>query len=163
MLSTDARRDRRAARARRVRFLALALSAQWWATACTTFAPARPTEVVPGARVRVQLTEQGMRTLGPTLGGEVRAVEGAWLGARGDSALLRVERLHTTTGLTLPWSGGAVTIAPDALRGLERSRVSRSRTALIVAGAVALGAALVRAVRAGGRAAGGGDGGPTPI
>lgn len=135
---------------------------------CTRYAPiAVPgaLDALPaGAPVRVSLTPAGAAAVAPTVGSAVVGLEGSWLAAPGDSVRLHVSRLLTSAGVPVAWTGGAVSVARADVRAVERRAVSRGRTALLVGGAVALGAAVVQIVRhAGGANGGGGGGGQTPF
>ncbi len=153
----------RRARARRALAAGGALAAVA-AAGCARYAPAAPAALRAGARVRVALTEQGTAALARTpVGPGVVGLEGAWAGARGDTARVRVERLLTGAGVEVAWGGAAadaeVALAPADVRGLERRAADRGRTALAVAGGVAAAVAFLAALRAANRGGGGGSGG----
>jgi hypothetical protein len=132
------------------------------ATACSVYRAA-PSEGLPsGARVRVSLTPDGGAALASRLGGSVTGVEGAWVGERRDSVDVRVERLLTTNGVRVDWSGPPVAIARAAMQSVERATVSRGRTAALVGGVAAAGVALLAIVHRGGGATGTPGGGGTP-
>jgi hypothetical protein len=155
-----ARRARRAAAAR----LALAALA---APACARYAPAAPAAVPEGARVRVALTAAGTAALARTpLGAGVVGIEGAWAGSRGDTVRVRADRLLTSAGVPVAWTGpgGEVALLPGDVRDVERRRADRGRTAAVVAGVAAAGLAFLAVIRSTGRNGGGeGPGGPTPF
>jgi hypothetical protein len=131
--------------------------------ACSTYRAAVPEVVPAGARVRVQLTPEGAAALAPALGTSVSGVEGEWAGGAGDSVVVRVARLLTVPGVTMDWNGTAVGMPRGAVRSVERATVSGQRTVLLVAGGVAVVAALVAAIVHGGKAQGGQDGGTSPF
>lgn len=126
---------------------------------CYTFAPTTPGAVPAGARVRVALSEPGVAALAPTVGAAVTGVEGDLLRAAGDTVVVRADRLLTTAGVDVQWSGGALNIPGPWRRGLDRRRLAAGRTAAIVAGGVVLSAGLVALVRSGGGGQGDGSGG----
>jgi hypothetical protein len=118
--------------------------------------------------VRVLLTTAGTAALATTAAGAgVVGLEGAWAGARGDSLRVRPDRLLTTAGVPVPWSGpagGEVAIARADVQAVEQRRTDRGRTALTVAGLAAAGVAFLTVIRSTGRNGGDlGSGGPTPF
>lgn len=155
-------RARRPGRARRAACAALAALALPAAPGCARYAPAAPAAVPEGARVRVAFTAAGTASLARTpLGPGVVGVEGTWAGASGDSARVRADRILTSAGVPVEWSGAAapVAFARADVQTLERRSTDRGRTALVVGGAVAAGVAFLALVRSAGRDGGGGAGG----
>lgn len=140
------------------------------AAGCTRYEVASPGAAAEGARVRVTLTEAGTAALARSAAGAgVVAVEGALVagplgGAGADTLRLRADRLMTGAGVPVAWTGGEVAVARADVRTLERRVSDRARTAWLVAGGVAAGAAFLAVVRnAGSAGRGGGSGGPTPF
>jgi hypothetical protein len=131
---------------------------------CSTYRAATPEVLPAGARVRVALTQEGSSALAPVLGTSVSGVEGVWGVAAGDSVVVRVDRLLTVPGVSIAWTGAAVGLRRGGIRSVERSTISRGRTAVVVGAAALLAAAAVELFRRGGKGqGGGGDGGPTPF
>lgn len=148
--------------------------AGWMAAAaaagCTRYEVAAPNVAAEGSRVRVTLTEAGTAALARSAAGAgVVAVEGALVagptaGTGGDTLRLRADRLLTGAGVPVSWNGGEVAVARADVRTLERRVGDRARTAWLVAGGVAAGAAFLAIIRnAGSAGRGGGSGGPTPF
>jgi hypothetical protein len=127
---------------------------------CYTFAPAAAGAVPSGARVRVALTESGAAALSPTVGSSVTAIEGDLLRVvGGDTVVVRADRLSTTAGVDVQWSGGDLNIPGPWRQGVDRRRLARGRTAGLVAGGVAVSAGLFALIRHNGGGQGGGGGG----
>ena len=149
---------------RRRRALIGALAAHTLLVGCYAHVPAAPGSVLPGARVRVALSDEGVRALASSLGASVRGLDGQVERVAGDTLVLRPDRLLTTADVDVAWSGDALALPPAWRQAVERRQLSRSRTAVLVAGGVALVVATLAVLRAAGDGRGGpGGGNPTPF
>ena len=131
-------------------------------SACYTYVPVQ-TPPGPGALVRVELNEGGSRSLAPVLGPQVASVDGRVVSVADTGVRLAVDVVHTGRGAGQRWEGeGTVLVPPSGYREVRRRALSRRRTALL-AGAVALGVAVLVSQGLGSDGGGGGPGpGPPP-
>jgi hypothetical protein len=129
---------------------------------CYTFAAASPAAVRPGARVRVALTPDGTNALDPVVGSSVSGLEGDVVRGNADTLVVRADKLLTTAGVDVAWTGRDLAIPVAWQRGVDQRRLAPGRTALLGAGGVALSAAVVVLVRRLGDSDGG-PGGGDPI
>ena len=130
---------------------------------CYTYVATPPAAVPAGARVRIALSEAGSEALRPSVGSSVTGIEGSVERRGSDTLVVRPDRLLTTAGVDVAWTGGALTVPADWQRGLDRRRLAGGRTALLVAGGVAASVGLIALVRGLGDSGGdpgGGGGGP---
>jgi hypothetical protein len=131
---------------------------------CYAHVPAAPASVAPGARVRVALSDEGVRALAPSVGTGVRGVEGQVVRLAGDTLVLSADRLLTTADVDVAWAGSDLALPTAWRQGVERRRLSGRRTALLAAGGAALAVALLALVRRSGDSQGApGPGGGTPF
>lgn len=155
----------RSDRGRRALWRATAVWSAGAAAGCAHYQVAAPDAVPAGAHVRVSLTANGTAALARTpVGSAVVGVEGTWVRAGADSVRVRADRLLTSAGVPVAWSGGEIGLPRDGVSGVERRTADGARTALLVVSTAALGVLVVRAARrAGSGASGGGSSGPTPF
>ena len=107
------------------------------ATGCYYYEPLARSEPVPGSYLAATLNDWGTDTLSQTIGPDVRSIRGRVLTS--DSAALNL----SVTGVTLhhgedvTWKGENVTLYRRFVAGIQERRLSRSRSALIVAASIA--------------------------
>jgi hypothetical protein len=109
--------------------------------ACYAYVPLQQ-QATPGDKVGLLVTDEGRIALREELGQGVDRVEGILLDKTGDDYLMRVARIRTIRGQTAHWTGEQVRIPLASVARVEQRKVSRRKTALLVAGLVA-GAALL--------------------
>ena len=129
---------------------------------CYAYAAAPPGALAPGARVRVALTDEGAAALAPSVGSSVAGLEGDLVRQAGDTLVVRPDRLLTTAGVDVAFTGDALAVPAPWQRAVDRRTLSPGRTTLLVAGGVAAAVGIIALVRALGDAGGepGGGGGP---
>jgi hypothetical protein len=109
---------------------------------CFNYARVPSAEARPGSEVRVDLVERGAADLARLVGPRAAALDGRLL-SRNDTALtLSVSSITRTTGVDETWPGEAVIVPSSAIATLQTRRLARGRTALLMAGIVALGVAV---------------------
>ncbi|CAA9306565.1 MAG: hypothetical protein AVDCRST_MAG11-1201 [uncultured Gemmatimonadaceae bacterium] len=162
-----ARRDVRVAMGLR-RAVRAAVVAPFVATTlagCYTYAPVGGTAPSPGAQVSAEITDVGRVALADSLGPSPARVEGRLVSATDSSITLAVSGVQPLRGDRTPWAGERVTLRRTAFDRLTERRLSRGRS--LIAGAIALGAAVALAVTLGIVADGNGETGerttPPPI
>ena len=131
---------------------------------CYSYVATPPASLPAGSRVRIALTEAGSAALQPVVGSSVAGIEGSVERRGSDTLVVRADRLLTTAGVDVAWTGGSLTVPADWQRGTDRRRLARGRTSLLVAGGVAASVGLIALIRGLGDAGGdpgGGGGGPT--
>ena len=121
---------------------------------CYMYVPLGATrpEAVPGARLAIELTDEGRVGLAPQVGPEADRIEGVLI-ARSDTAYeLGVSMLIGLWGAQSKWSGERVAIRTDYVRRMSERRFSAWRTAVAVGGASAgfLAFVLTRSLIGGG-------------
>ncbi|GAC1515102.1 MAG: hypothetical protein NVS1B4_04520 [Gemmatimonadaceae bacterium] len=127
------------------------------AAGCRAYEPLGAT-VPPGeARIRVELSDSGTRSLRDYLGDGVRTVDGLFL--RKDSASISLRMLSTTleSGVERVWHGEDVTLPEGLIAHVQLAQISPQKTV----GAVTL-AAILAAVYFANFRGGGGSGGTVP-
>ena len=128
-------------------------------SACYVSVPVQSSQIEPGTRVRLELTESGTDTLARYLGPGVTSVDGR-LVARSDSAFgLSVNQVQLRNGSDQFWKGESVTIPRVSIASVQERRISKLRSFLL-AGAVVAGAVAITSAAAG--ANNGGAGKPPP-
>ena len=141
-----------AAAARRRRAAAVLLSAGAVAVAdgCYHYGPVAAGRDAVGGAVRVALVDAPTRTaasdeVARQVGPQAALLDGRLM-ERSDSGLtLRVETVTRRNGGEEPWREGALVLVPTgAVQGVQTRRLDRTRTVLVVAGAV-VGAVLLGA------------------
>lgn len=121
---------------------ALALSA------CYVSVPVQSSQLAPGQRVRVELTDMGSDSLARYLGPGVSSVDGR-LVQRSDSSFgVSVSQVQLRNGSDQFWKGESVTIPRVSIAGVQERRISKLRSFLL-AGAVVAGAVLITSAAAG--------------
>lgn len=131
---------------------------------CYTYVATPPGALPAGSRVRIALTEAGSAALQPVVGSSVTGIEGSLERRASDTVVVRPDRLLTTAGVDVAWTGGSLTVPADWQRGIDQRRLAGGRTALLVAGGVAASVGLIALIRGLGDAGGDpGGGGPGPI
>lgn len=115
---------------------------------CYTFAAAAPEALPAGTRVRVSLSEDGASALEPVVGASVSGVEGEVTRVGGDTLLVRADKLLTTPGVDVAWTGRDLALPAAWRRTVGRRRLAVGRTTALAAGGVALSVAVIALVRA---------------
>ena len=100
-------------------------------------------EPASGARLVIELTDQGRVGMERQLGSEVAWFEGALVARSDTSYVLGVSSLWTVWGAQSRWQGERVTLRPDYVRRMSERRFSGGRTAAAVGVATAGLVALV--------------------
>lgn len=129
---------------------------------CYRFVPAGPVDPVPGARVRLHLTQAGTTQLSGYLGPRIALVDGAVIAMTDSAYLVAITGVTTETGEEQFWESERATLSRAAVARVERRQLDRVRTALAaasLAGTVA-GAISVADGIGGGSPPGGGRPGP---
>jgi hypothetical protein len=106
---------------------------------CFSYVPAEPGTLPEGGRVRVQLTRQGFAALPEIPNQSGPRLAGTLVRRNDDQLRLRVPIKVDGPG---PDFGQEVVIPAGAIVGFERRELSRSRTAIAIAGGLATAAAL---------------------
>jgi hypothetical protein len=112
---------------------------------CFNYARVPASDVRTGAEVRVELAESGAAELARLVGPRASALDGR-LVSRSDTALtLSVSSITRTSGVDETWPGEEVIVPSSAVALVQTRRLARGRTALLMAGIVALGVAVAAA------------------
>jgi hypothetical protein len=98
--------------------------------------PSAATEAVPGSNLAFSLSDQGRAALAERLGPSVGRVEGRYVGLVGDDYAVDVSAIETLGAGRAHWSGERVGIPRQYVIGISERKLSRGKTALMVAGAV---------------------------
>lgn len=119
-------------------FLAIALSA------CFSYVPAEFDAVPLGESVRVYLTRQGIAAAGDALDQDGEPfLRGTLLRRDGDRMVLRVPVARRQVGFFAEPIGQDIEVRTSDVVQLERRRLDRTGTGLLVAGTVASAAAVI--------------------
>jgi hypothetical protein len=105
---------------------------------CYKYVPVAASGPPPGVRANVVLSDEGTVEMARWLGPSTRAVEGDVLTANAEGLKVAVRRLERRNGVEEFWKGEEVVIPRGAVATYTERRLSRSRTALLTAGAIAL-------------------------
>jgi hypothetical protein len=110
---------------------------------CYGYIPAEPSTITPGARVRVDLTRQGVADLPDQIPvGEDNALLGTLTRAGADQIMVRVPLGVDRQAMRAETFGQDVTVAVAEIEDLWLRRFSPVRTAIVVAGGAAAAAGL---------------------
>jgi hypothetical protein len=127
--------------------------------ACYVYAPVMTPEPQPGSRLALDLNDQGRAALVTSVGPEVAQVEGALVSNTAGEYVIRVSDVRALHGIRTRWSGETVSFRQEYVKRIRERKLSRGRTAFVVAGL--LGAAVGLAASTGLAGFGGeGDGRP---
>lgn len=111
--------------------------ATWCATACYYYEPLAAPQPVPGSYVSATLNDLGTDTLSRTIGPDVRSIRGRLLTSDPEALRLSVTGVTLHHGENVTWKGEALTVNRMYLAGIDRRRLSRGRTAIIVGATLA--------------------------
>jgi hypothetical protein len=135
-------------------------------TGCYHYVPLDRELADAGSEVRVYLTADGTRELGPRLGMETIAVAGRVESSSAtDISMVVAETTRAFGGGTVQWVGEKVSIPRGAVARTERRTLDRQRTITVTAAAFVATVVAVIGIRAarGGAAGDDGSGTPPPI
>lgn len=101
--------------------------------ACYTYSPVAVTPE-PETRVAVLLSDQGRVDASSQIGSQASRVEGSVVSTSDTGYLLAVSGVKPIRGAWVKWTGETVSLRRDGVASLYERRLSKSRTALFVAG-----------------------------
>ena len=125
-------------------------------TGCHTYLPVQ--ERVPGMghEVAIELNDRGRLLVVSQLGESVLRVDGTLVAATDSMVTMRVSRTVQIQGSSALWTGEAVTIPVEGIRGYRMREFSRGRSAAMAGGVLATLAVVAPYLKV----IGGGDGRP---
>ena len=112
---------------------------------CYSYVPVAVSGPPPGARANLVLTDEGTVEMARLVGPSTRAIEGDVMSANGEGLVLAVRRLERRDGIEEFWKGEQVTVPRAAVATYTERKLSRTRTALFGAGALAAAFVLGKA------------------
>lgn len=98
---------------------------------CYTYRPMPSPQLPVGARVSVQLTDDGARELGGMIGPNIEHVEGDLLEADSTALQLSVRQVENQRGISNNWNGERVRIPRRDVVGVQQRRLSVGGSALL--------------------------------
>ena len=104
-------------------------------TACYSYAPLASAPV-PGSTVSFELTDAGRVGLGQKVGSGVEQIEGVVEGQNDSAYVMRMQNVTYINGQSNQWSNERLEIGKQYVTNVKERRFSKSRTALVAAGAV---------------------------
>lgn len=110
---------------------AIALAACAATAACSTYTPVPVTAALQDQTVRVDLTSQGMVSLGSDLGGGAAQVEGRIVSASDSTLTISVAQLTRLSGVEETWNGENVTIPVGEVAQVAHEQRSVGRSVLL--------------------------------
>jgi len=128
-------------RARSARLAALAAQALTLG-ACYTYHPVAVAPV-PNTHLSIVLNDQGRVGAASQVGPQVAKLEGSLLAATDTAYVLSVAAVQPIYGARSRWTGETVSVRRDYVALAYERRLSRSRTALLISGAVSVVAAFM--------------------
>ncbi len=143
-----------------VRRTAVALAAVLCVTfvsGCYSFVPSQSSLLSPGKSVALDLNDLGRLNLSELIGGDVGRVSGVLVDQTASGYTVKVQELTYLNGRTAAWSGEAVSVRSDFVRGVYEQKLSATKTAL----AVLAGAGVIGGLAAAKSSSSTGDGGTT--
>ena len=105
---------------------------------CYKYVPVEASGPPPGVRANLVLSDAGTVEMARWVGPSTRVIEGDVVTATPDGLTLAVRRLERRDGVEEFWKGEEVLVPRDAVATYAERRLSRSRTALFTAGAIAV-------------------------
>ena len=135
-------------------------------TACYRTVPVTPGAVAPGMQLRLDLNDDGRVALRDSVGPSAAQIEGAAQQRTDSGYVVSVAGVRYLNGQHNRWSGEQLLVRASLVQRASERRFSRSRTALVVGGGLALllAFALSQDLLGGGSEVGpGDDGGEGPI
>jgi hypothetical protein len=133
--------------------LAVLVGALQLCTACYQYVPLRSPPAV-GARVALEINDDGRLALREQLGPNIVRVEGRVSALDGDALVVEALNVTQIRGQALPVDSVQVRVVPQHVDRMDERRLSRSRTWLFIGGAAAVVAAFLLS---------GGIGGSSPV
>jgi hypothetical protein len=131
---------------------------------CYRYEPLTTPEPVVGTELRAHLTDEGVASLGPTLGRGVTMLDGRLTSLEENAWRFAVSQTRTGDARVVNWTGEPVTVPRAAVGKMERRVLDRPRTirAVILSaiGGIAVGLAIKGI--AGEASGNGGTTGPPP-
>jgi hypothetical protein len=127
----------------RLLFRASALGPLVISAACFSYVPTEPQSLAPGENVRVYLTRQGMLDLGQFSGESAPYVRGTLLRAESDQLFVRIPTARRQVGFFQEQVGQEIAIRRGEIVQLERRKLDRTGTALLVAGTAAAATGVI--------------------
>jgi hypothetical protein len=112
---------------------------------CYKYVPVEPSGPPPGVRANLVLSDAGTVEMARWVGPSTRVIEGDVVTATPEGVTVAVRRLERRDGVEEFWKGEEVMIPRGAVATYTERRLSRSRTALLTAGAVAVALAVGQA------------------
>jgi hypothetical protein len=106
-------------------------------TACYAYAPVQTTPH-PGAQVALEVTDEGRVALSEKIGPGVVRLEGTLAGTEGDELLVDASAVRQVRGYISDLGGVRVRLPQRYVTRMDERRLSRSRTLMVVGGAVAV-------------------------
>jgi hypothetical protein len=103
--------------------------------ACYSYAPIR-TAPVAGSTVTFEITDAGRVGLGTKVGAGAEQIEGVVEGQNDSAYVLRIQNVTYINGQSNQWSNERLEIGKQYVTNAKERRFSKSRTALVAAGAV---------------------------
>lgn len=103
---------------------------------CYTLEPVRGTSPALGSQVALDVNDAGRVALGGTMGPTVSQVEGRLIERDSSHYLVAVSGVQLLQGGEQVWSGERIRLNPEFVTGVYERRFSKSRTAVMGAGAV---------------------------
>lgn len=105
---------------------------------CYTYVPATSTQMAPGARVSVAVTDRGRSELGERVGPGVRRLSGTVVISTDTSLVLSVSTVDfIDVPVPVRWNGDRIVVGRSLLSEVRERRLSRSRS-WVMAGVLAL-------------------------
>lgn len=147
-------------RRRRAQWKGLVVAAAPLIGACYVYSPVMTPQPLPGARLALDLNDQGRAALVTSVGPEVARVEGALVSNTGGEYLIQVSDVRALHGVRTKWSGEAVSFRQEYVKGIRERRLSRGRTAFAVAGLLGAVVGVAASTGLAGFGSGEGDGRP---
>ena len=105
---------------------------------CYKYVPVEPNGPPSGVRANLVLSDAGTVEMARWVGPSTRAIEGDVVSANAEGLTMAVRRLERRDGVEEFWKGEEVTVPRAAVASYTERKLSRSRTALLTAGALAL-------------------------
>ena len=125
-------------------------------TGCHAYLPLQDQVPGMGHEVAIELNDRGRLLVVPQLGESVLRVDGTLVAATDSMVTMRVSRTVQIQGSSALWTGEAVTIPVQGIRGYRLREFSRGRSAVMAGGVLATLAVVAPYLRI----IGGGDGKP---
>lgn len=140
---------------------ALVIGSTPYLAGCYASMPLRGTPVA-GTTVVLDLNDRGRVALGDQIGPSATVVEGQVTSASDSAYSLRVSSVSYLNGQSNRWSGEPLTVPVSLVSQATQRTFSRSRTALLSAGAVAALAILIKSTNLVGGGSNSSRGNPPP-